>query len=437
MEHENAIRVLNLKKKFKVYHDKGNMLKEKVLHWSRNRYEERWVIKDISFNVKKGEAIGLIGENGCGKSTMLKMLTRIMYPDSGTIEMKGRVSSLLELGAGFHPDLSGRENIYINASIFGLNKKEIDKRINEIISFSELEDYIDNPVRTYSSGMYMRLAFSVAINVNAEILLIDEILAVGDVNFQNKCFNKMQEIKRKGTTIILVSHSTDQIESICDRSIWIHDGYIKADGPCRDVHKQYLKFMGKQRHDYKNEEQTSEFLDNDSSEAPLSDSQTESTDTPIVNSLHNSGDSIRYKERGRGNGYAKIVFINSYDQNGKAKSVFESGDTAIFKIKYEVYHPASDILFGFSIFRNDGTRCYGTNTKIDDIQISKIEKNGEFIITFPRLELLEGKYYVDVCIATREDDMLDYLDTVNDFEVYNTSGEMGICKIPLEWKINL
>ena len=186
----NAIEVNGVTKKFKVYYDKGSELKEKILFWKRNKYENRTVLDDISFTVKKGEAIGLVGKNGCGKSTTLKLLTKIIYPDEGSIEMCGRVSSLIELGAGFHPDMTGRENIYTNASIFGLGKKEIDRRLDDIIAFSELHEFIDSPVRTYSSGMYMRLAFSVAINVDADILLIDEILAVGDANFQAKCFNK-------------------------------------------------------------------------------------------------------------------------------------------------------------------------------------------------------------------------------------------------------
>ena len=207
MKPENAIEVQNITKKFKIYYDKGHSLKEKILFSKRNKYEEKNVLNGVTFEVKKGEAIGLVGHNGCGKSTILKLLTQIMYPDSGTIEMSGRVSSLLELGAGFHPDMTGRENIYINASIFGLKRKEIDKKLAEIIDFSELGGFIDNPVRTYSSGMYMRLAFSVAINVNADILLIDEILAVGDANFQVKCFNKLMEIKKGGTTIVIVSHS--------------------------------------------------------------------------------------------------------------------------------------------------------------------------------------------------------------------------------------
>lgn len=247
MKPENAIEVRNITKKFKVYRDKGYLLKERIINWKRNEYDSREVLKGISFEVKKGEAIGLIGHNGCGKSTTLKLLTKIIYPDFGTIEMSGRISSLLELGAGFHPDLSGRENIYINASIFGLSKKEIDKRLDDIIEFSELREFIDNPVRTYSSGMYMRLAFSVAINVNADILLIDEILAVGDINFQTKCFNKLMDIKSHGTTIVLVSHSTEQIEQICSRSIWIHDGEIKMDGESREVHRAYLAYMEEMR----------------------------------------------------------------------------------------------------------------------------------------------------------------------------------------------
>lgn len=243
----NAIEVSNVVKKFRVYLDKGATLKERILFRRRREYEERVVLKNINFSIKKGEAVGLIGHNGSGKSTMLKLLTKIMYPDAGNIEIKGRVSSLIELGAGFHPDMSGKENIYINASIFGLSRKEIEKRLDDIISFSELEDYIDNPVRTYSSGMYMRLAFSVAINVDADVLLIDEILAVGDANFQIKCFEKLKEIKENGTTIVIVSHSLGQIEEICDRSLWLNEGMIVAEGAPEEVHSYYLNYMEQKR----------------------------------------------------------------------------------------------------------------------------------------------------------------------------------------------
>jgi len=245
MREENAVEVSNVTKSFRVYFDKGHTLKEKMLFKKRRVYEERKVLDKISFQVKKGEAVGLVGHNGCGKSTMLKLLTRIIYPDSGSIEMKGRVSSLIELGAGFHPDMSGRDNIYTNAAIFGLKRKEIERRLEDIIQFSELGQYIDNPIRTYSSGMYMRLAFSVAINVDADILLIDEILAVGDASFQAKCIDWLRQLKRDGKTMIIVSHSLGQIESLCDRTIWINDGKICCEGRPSAVHPRYLEYMGR------------------------------------------------------------------------------------------------------------------------------------------------------------------------------------------------
>lgn len=247
MKQGNSIEVTDVTKSFKVYLDKGSTLKEKVLFRDRRRYQKREVLKGISFEIKKGMGVGLVGQNGSGKSTTLKLLTKIMYPDSGKIEMFGRVSSLIELGAGFHPDMSGRENIYINASIFGLTKQEINSKLDSIIEFSELRDYIDNPIRTYSSGMYMRLAFSVAIHVDADILLIDEILAVGDIAFQKKCFEKLREIKKNGTTIVIVSHSLNQIEEICEESIWIKDGLIEMKGKPEMVHRKYLEYMKSKR----------------------------------------------------------------------------------------------------------------------------------------------------------------------------------------------
>lgn len=242
---ERVIEVKNVYKSFRTRVGREHTLKGRLIN--KNSKMEFPVLKGISFDVKKGEAVGLIGKNGCGKSTTLKLLTRIIYPDQGSVEVKGRVSSLLELGAGFHPDLSGYENIYLNASVFGLTRNEIDQRVEEIIRFSELGEFIDNPIKTYSSGMYMKLAFSVAINVDADILLIDEILGVGDVSFQKKCFEKLMDIKREGTTIVIVSHSTDQIERICDRSIWIEDGVIVKEGNPKEVHSEYLESMERRR----------------------------------------------------------------------------------------------------------------------------------------------------------------------------------------------
>lgn len=243
-KNDNAIVVKNMSKDFKLIYDKPNTLKERLVFWKSTKKEFRHVLKNINLNIKKGETVALIGTNGSGKSTLLKLMTKIIYPTKGTIRTNGKLTSLLELGAGFHPDFTGRENIYFNASIFGLSAAEIDSRVDDIIKFSELEDFIDAPVRTYSSGMYMRLAFSVAINVDAEILLIDEILAVGDQHFQDKCFEKLHELKNSGRTIVIVSHSLNSIEKLCDRAIWIYDGEVRLDGTTKDVISEYLKACG-------------------------------------------------------------------------------------------------------------------------------------------------------------------------------------------------
>ena len=237
---KHIINVENVSKKFRVYYDRGFNIKELFLSSKRKKFEWRLVLDDISFFVDKGEALALIGKNGCGKSTMLKLLTKIMYPNSGNINIVGRVSSLIELGAGFHPDMSGRENIYINAAIFGLTRKEIEARIDDIIAFSELEPYIDQPVRTYSSGMYMRLAFSIAINVDADVLLVDEILAVGYESFQNKCFDRLRKMKENGTTIVIVTHNMNVVRTFCDRAIWIKDSRIQVEGDPNEVVDAYL-----------------------------------------------------------------------------------------------------------------------------------------------------------------------------------------------------
>ena len=241
-EQENRIVVDHVYKTFNIYMDKANSLKEKLLFWNRNRKEKREVLKDIYLTIKNGEKITtILGPNGSGKSTLLKLMTKIIYPNKGKIETYGKLTSLLELGAGFHPDFSGRENIYFNASIFGLTRKQIDERLNDIIEFSELGSYIDNPVRTYSSGMYMRLAFAVAINVDADILLVDEILAVGDQHFQEKCIAKMKELKAQGKTMVFVTHSMGTVKEFCTRAVWLCDGVVKMDGKPDDVIEEYLK----------------------------------------------------------------------------------------------------------------------------------------------------------------------------------------------------
>ncbi len=241
---EFAIKVENLTKEFKLFYDKPKTLKERLVFWNKKKEDSRKVLENINLNIEKGETVALIGTNGSGKSTLLKLMTKIIYPTKGKLITKGKLTSLLELGAGFHPDFTGRENIYFNASIFGLTREEIEKRVDEIIEFSELGEFIDSPVRTYSSGMYMRLAFSVAINVDADILLIDEILAVGDQHFQDKCFAKLKELKESDKTIVIVTHSLEQVKKLCTRAIWIYEGKVRMDGTPSEVIDEYLKVCG-------------------------------------------------------------------------------------------------------------------------------------------------------------------------------------------------
>lgn len=408
-QNQIAIDVRDITKNFKIYYDKGAQLKEKLLFRKRSRYEERQVLRGISFQVKKGEAIGLIGHNGCGKSTTLKLLTKIMYPDSGTITMHGRVSSLIELGAGFHPDMSGRENIYTNAAIFGLTKKEIDRRLDDIIAFSELEEFIDNPVRTYSSGMYMRLAFSVAINVDADILLIDEILAVGDANFQTKCFNKLKEIKRDGTTIVIVSHSLGQIEQICDRSIWIHEGRIKAEGPPKLIDLEYLEFMGQKMQESKQKELEAEQED-------VGNDKTES------------------KKRW-GSGKARMTSVKACSSDGKVQRAFKTGEKIIIGIDYEVKEKIESAVFGIGIFNSDGVQCYGTNTRIDKLDEFALEKSGHAELVLDEVNLLSGEYLIDLAIEEGEGIPVDYYREAIKIDIISQTGDVGIARISHSWKI--
>jgi len=399
MKPDHAIEVRDITKKFKVYLDKGHTLKEKALFRRRRAFEERNVLNGISFEVKKGEAVGLIGHNGCGKSTTLKLLTKIMYPDTGSIDMSGRVSSLIELGAGFHPDMSGRENIYINASIFGLTKKEIDHRVREIIAFSELQEFIDNPVRTYSSGMYMRLAFAVAIHVDADILLIDEILAVGDAGFQAKCFNRLREIKANGTTIVIVSHALSQIEEICDRTIWIDKGKIRREGNPREVHLAYTEFMSCHSLSANNEEH--------------SDQSQEHSDTK------------------------KAIIIKSVklkDADGMEKRSFLTGEPALLECEFESWTEEKEkVSIELVVLRNDGLECYETNTFREGIALMDLHGKGVIRCKIDKLNLISGEYWIEMAIRKPDAFPYDYKEKAYKFTMSSVGRERGIAKLDHKW----
>ena len=429
---EYAIEVNHVTKKFRIYIDKGSTLKERVLFKKRNTYEDRWVLKDISFKVRKGEAIGLIGHNGCGKSTTLKLLTRIMYPDSGSITMRGRVSSLIELGAGFHPDMSGRENIYTNASIFGLTRREIEKRIADIIEFSELGSYIDNPVRTYSSGMYMRLAFAVAINVDADILLIDEILAVGDAAFQAKCFNKLREIKRNGTTIVIVSHSLGQIEQICERSFWIDEGLIREEGRPHDVHQKYMAYMSNRSGTLSGDEAETREIP----EEHLQDETGEQIAAPDPSEGENETTAQEELKRwgSRDIELTKIALLN---EKNEETDRFECGQSMKIVFHYHMNQLVEELAFGIGIFRNDGLQCYGTNTDIDNLHIQRVShKDGCVVCNIAANTLLPGEYLLDAAIHKPDGFAFDYWRECAAFTVWSVVSDVGVTRLAHEWTIN-
>lgn len=412
MQNENSIEVREVSKAFRVYQDKGNTLKEKLLFWQRNGYELRTVLKGLTFSIRKGEAVGLIGHNGCGKSTTLKLLTRIMYPDSGTIEMRGRVSSLIELGAGFHPDMSGRENIYINASIFGLTRKEIDARLEKIIEFSELRDFIDNPVRTYSSGMYMRLAFAVAINVDADILLIDEILAVGDASFQEKCFRRLREIKANGTTIVIVSHALSQVEKICDRCLWIHEGSVQADGKPSDVHARYMDYMRVKA------------LGSSAGGRKLS--KAEEGKWAELETIPGSG--VR-----TGNHKAFVTGIRLLNDREEETVLLRTGEKAFIEVAFEVREPLKNAAFRWNFYRSDYMQCFSTNTRNDRL-VFDLEKSGRLLFELSSLELLPGEYIGDFRIVCgEEDENVDFISQAVSFAVSSSEKAIGIVNLRHRW----
>ena len=451
MNPENAIEVRDVRKHFKVYRDKGHMLRERVISFNRNKYEKREVLKGISFDVKKGESVGLIGKNGCGKSTTLKLLTKILRPNGGTIDIQGRVCSLIELGAGFHPDMSGRENIYINASIFGIKAKEVDRRIKDIIRFSELEEFIDNPVRTYSSGMYMRLAFSVAINVDADILLIDEILAVGDSSFQTKCFNKLKSLKDDGTTIVIVSHSLGQIEKLCDRAIWIDKGLIRKEGPSRQICRDYLESMEaarleraeleyrmqleeeKQRKEEEEKRKIDELKRKEEEEKERQKREEEKRRNASCREIATQCGPDAHR---KGNGIIHFTEVKVLNYKKEETVTFNTGDYVEVRMKYK--SSITDVLANFVVAftRNDWVYCYESRTKYIEGEFITVKSEGELSFVINKLRLLKGIYYLDIRILNTNNEVYDNVFSLVEINV-NTprNTEAGILSMEHKWII--
>jgi lipopolysaccharide transport system ATP-binding protein len=379
-----AIRFEAVSKKFSLHRQDTRSFQEALLnlipvHRPSPDSKEFWVLRDVSFQIAAGETVGLIGPNGVGKSTVLKLIARILDVTSGRIEVNGRVGPLLELGAGFHPDLTGRENIYLNASVLGLSRFEISQRLDAIIDFSELERFIDVPVKYYSSGMYLRLGFAVAVHTDPEILLIDELLAVGDATFQRKCLERIDQMRQDGVTLLFVSHDSAAIRKLCARAIWLESGELMADGPTDTVVQRYLN------HSWSAEEGKVRVTD---------DAQC------------------------WGSGRVRIIGVQLLDEDGSEKQVFEMGESLTIASHYRAIGRVDNPIFGLAIHRSDGTHITGPNTRFENVGIPYIEGEGEVSYRIDDLPLLEGVYAVSVAVTNNtETEIYDYHDRLYPFRV--------------------
>jgi ABC-type polysaccharide/polyol phosphate transport system ATPase subunit len=415
----NVIKIKDLNKKFNIDKGKYTTLKEKILNFGKSDSREFWALKNVSLNIIKGETVGLIGRNGSGKSTLLKIMTKILYPTSGSMLIEGRVSSLLELGAGFHPDFTGRENIYMNASILGLSKREIDLRLNEIITFSELGEFIDRPVRVYSSGMYMRLAFSVAISVDPDILLIDEVLAVGDSAFQSKCFNKIKELKGQGKTIVIVTHDNGVVEKLCDKAVWLHEGEIREIGIPKVILVKYMTVLSEMENDRLLEQ---ELIYEKSTESEQRQSINEADNDPVL------------KNRW-GNKIIEIQNVELLDHSGKPRKNFICGDPMDINIYYKVNKTYENAVFGIGIFTPDNICCYGTNTYVDKFSLNNMPNKGVIKFKIENLTLVSGEYLIDVAVHKDNGEPYDYQTKQYKFQVSSEIFDTGVARQSHTWEV--
>ena len=398
-----AIRFDNVSKRFILRLDSARSLQELVTGFWRKRLppEAFWALKNISFDVKRGQAVGLIGPNGAGKSTILKLINRIIEPTSGHIEVNGRVAALLELGAGFHPDLTGRENIFLNGSILGLSRREIKRRLDSIIEFSGIGRFVDVPIRHYSSGMQVRLGFSIATAVNPDILLIDEVLAVGDQAFQAQCLQRITEIIQQGTTLLYVSHNVDTVRKICDRVIRLEQGRVHSQGEVAEVVNGYLQ---------------------DLSPEPKT-------------ALH--GISVPQEGQRWGSRLVEIIDVRFSDGHGQERTQFCTGGPLIARITYRAHQRIPNPSFGIALHRSDGVHVTGPNTAINGVPIDYIEGEGVIEYAIDHLPLLPGEYQLTVAVYDHYSvHPYDHHHRMYTFEVKpgTTKESEGIVQIPCSWR---
>lgn len=385
-------------------------------------------LRGVSFAVPAGVTFGIVGRNGSGKSTALKLVAGITKPTSGSVKVQGRISALIELGAGFHPEISGRENVFINGIMLGLSKREIQRRFDEIVEFAELKDFIDAPVKTYSSGMYMRLGFAVAIHVDPDVLLVDEVLAVGDEGFTHKCLDKFGEFKRRGKTILLVTHSLGLVERFCDEALWLDAGRRQALGDPARVIGAYVSDVERQEEQFL---AASDAKAQQEAEAPAA----RSPDGP-VDAGEASADMFKAAEGRWGSGRVEIHDVVFLDEQNQPTHVFHSGDPMRLRFRVRARQPVSDFVFGIGLFNADGVAVYGTNTDIEKYESDSLEGDGEVTLTIDTLDLVEGTYKLDVAVHTRDGAPYDYHRLLYTFRVKSRTKDVGVYRPRHHWEFS-
>ena len=404
-----AIKLENISKKFRSRNLQTQHMTLKSLILRKSRFPKNndslYALKDISISIERGRTIGIIGHNGSGKSTLLKIISKIYRPDTGRMKVNGRISTLIELGSGFHPEFSGRENIFINGIILGLSKKEIKKRFDSIVKYADLENFIDAPVRTYSSGMYMRLGFSIAVNIDPDILLIDEVLAVGDEAFVRKCNDRVEELRKNKKTLLIVSHDLQAIEKWCDEVIWLNQGMIREIGPPHKVIEKYKKSVVNSDHGFIEEKALN----------------------PEKIPLGKDGRRWGSKE-------IEIVSIRLLDSTKKERLSYSTGEKMTIEINYKVNKSVAAPVFGFAIFRSDGICCYGSNTSIEHVSMQELKKDGFVLIEIDHLDLIEGLYHLDIAVHDKNDYAFDYLSHCLSFLMNSDVKDTGIVRLNHEWE---
>ncbi len=391
-------------------------------------------VSNVTFSLPKGKTLGVIGRNGSGKSTLLKLVAGISKPTTGTVKVNGRISALIELGAGFHPEISGRENVFINGIMLGLTKREITRRFDEIVEFAELEEFIDAPVKNYSSGMYMRLGFAVAIHVDPDVLLVDEVLAVGDEGFTHKCLDKFAEFKRRGKTILLVTHSLGLVEKFCDDALWMDAGKMKLQGDPKRVVGAYITHVEKSEEqqlaagDAKAKETALVISPDEPGSAVLPDHPIEAADGPA--------DMFRATEGRWGSREIEITAVDLVGPDGAVGHVFQSGDPLTVRVRLRAPLEMDDFVIGIGLFNAEGVCCYGTNTSLEELKAVRILGDAEASFAIERLDLVEGTYKLDVAVHKQDGYPYDYHRLLYTFRVKSATKDVGIYRPRHHWNFS-